>query len=484
MSNFKGLLKDTALYGIGKSLQKFIGLFLLPIYASVLSPAEFGVLDTIGVATFFIIAVLNCGLDSATGRFIFIAKKPNEKGEILFTTLVLRLVTIIPCIMLVPFSSIISLALFDTASYSSVVLLSILSIPLNLLYSEQEHIFRYYFEPIKFNITSIFKILTSIVLGIILVVYLELGAFGVIIASFSSLFIFFFVSFVFMNRKKYTYRFSWYWAKKMIAYGYPLIFGAAAIWFYSSSDRFIILYYKDLFEVGIFSIGAKFTQIFALINMAVAMSFGPHMINIFENDSDNEKNITKDFIVSSWKAYLIFSLSIVLILSVFSKDIILLFLNENYITSSIVIPFLGFAKILSQTIQMTSPGIFFKNKTKYFGLVLPFCAVLNIVLNFLLVPSFSFTGAAFSTFFVNLVQFFILFTISQKLFHIEFKIIRISLYFSIILFISIFVPFIEIYTQIEFLFFEKVFLIFIGLISPIILKVFNLASLKRTLSLK
>ena len=58
MSTFKNLFKDTAIYGIGKSFQKFIGLFLLPLYASSLTPEDFGILDTIGVSSFFIIAII------------------------------------------------------------------------------------------------------------------------------------------------------------------------------------------------------------------------------------------------------------------------------------------------------------------------------------------------------------------------------------------------------------------------------------------
>ena len=483
MSNLKNLFKDTALYGIGKSIQKFIGLFLLPFYASVLGPEEFGVLDTIGVATFFIISVLNCGLDSASGRFFYVAKNPTEKGEVLFTVLVLRLITIIPCLILIPFSAKISIVLFGTKFYSNVVLLSILLIPLTLLYSEQEHVFRYHFEPIKFNITSISKIFTSIVLGLTLVVHFKLGVLGATIATFSSSLVFFFVSFGFFNFRKYTYRFKWHWAKKMLSYGYPLIAATAAIWFYSSSDRFIILYFKDLAEVGIYSIGAKFTQIIALINMAVQMSFGPHMINIFENDLKSEKSVTKGFILSSWKTYLFLSLSLVLFLSVFSENIILLFLNENYITASIVIPFLGFAKILSQSIQMATPGIFFKNKTKYFGIIMPFCALINVVLNIFLIPFFGFAGAAFSTFFIHLVQFCILFLISQKLFSINFNIIRTALYFLIIFSISIIVPLLEIKTQIEILFYEKIGLFLIGMLAPIMLNFFKIKTLKKILSI-
>ena len=153
MSTFKKLFKDTAIYGIGKSFQKFIGLFLLPLYASVLTPEDFGILDTIGVSSFFLIAILNLGLDSATGRFFFNANTEEEKGKILFTILVIRLITFIPILILACFSTQISFLLFNDYSYKWLVLLSILIIPINIMYSDQENIFRYYFESYKLTKT-------------------------------------------------------------------------------------------------------------------------------------------------------------------------------------------------------------------------------------------------------------------------------------------------------------------------------------------
>jgi O-antigen/teichoic acid export membrane protein len=67
MGAIKDFSKDTLVYGLGAGVKKFIGLFLLPFYTKALSPSDYGVLDTLGTLIFFITAVFNFGLDTATG---------------------------------------------------------------------------------------------------------------------------------------------------------------------------------------------------------------------------------------------------------------------------------------------------------------------------------------------------------------------------------------------------------------------------------
>ena len=482
MSILKNLFKDTALYGIGKSFQKFIGIFLLPLYATVLTPEDFGVLDTIGVSTFFFIAILNLGLDSASGRFFFSAKTEDEKGKILFTTLVIRLITLIPILILACFSSQISVLLFNDSSYKWLVLVSILIIPMNVMYSDQENIFRYYFESYKYNQITIFKVIFSAASGLFLVIYLNYGAFGAVLSSFISFSISLFITFYFFNKKRYVFHFSWEWAKKLINYGLPLIWATAAIWFYSSSDRYIILHFHNLTEVGIFSISSKIVQVLAMLNIAIQMSFGPHMVNNYEQDKTTNKLKSKNFMSDSWHVFLYVSITIIIVLSIFCPNIILFMLNEEYLTASLAVPFLGFSKILSQSIQMATPGILLKNKTKYFGIILPICAFLNIIINFILIPRFGFTGAAFSTFLIHVLQFSILFFISQKLLYVDYKILLSSLYILIGILISIIIPLYEIFSIFKFSILQKTLICIIASVTPMFIINFSFGNFFKVLT--
>ena len=73
MTALKEFSKDTIIYGLGTGIRKFIGLFLMPFYTRALMPSDYGILEVLGVSIFFIAAVFNIGLDTASGRFFFMA---------------------------------------------------------------------------------------------------------------------------------------------------------------------------------------------------------------------------------------------------------------------------------------------------------------------------------------------------------------------------------------------------------------------------
>ena len=127
MSILKEFSKDTIVYGLGNGIKKFIGILLLPLYTRALSPADFGILDTLGTLLFFISAFFNLGLDSASSFYFFQPSDEKERGEILFTTFILRLAVIVPSVILSFFSRGISVLLFKTTNYTSVVLITFCS---------------------------------------------------------------------------------------------------------------------------------------------------------------------------------------------------------------------------------------------------------------------------------------------------------------------------------------------------------------------
>ena len=97
MSFIKNFSKDAIAYGLGKGIKKFLGFLLLPFYTRALTPADYGILDTLGTFVFFIAVFLNMGLDSASGFYYFQPKEEKEKGKILFTVFVSKTCYNNPC---------------------------------------------------------------------------------------------------------------------------------------------------------------------------------------------------------------------------------------------------------------------------------------------------------------------------------------------------------------------------------------------------
>jgi len=442
LGNIKKFSGDALVYGLGSGLKKFIGIFLLPFYTRALSPADYGILDTLATLTFFISAIIGIGIDSASGFYFFEVKTEKEKGQVLFTTFVLRCLTAIPSLILSLFSKSISIALFGTANYTWLVFISCISIPVSFLLSEQSHIYRYYREPWKYNLITLIKSLAGMGLGVTLVVILKQGVYGALLASLISSLIVVLFSFFYYSRKKYSYSFSWYYAKKMLAFGYPLIWAGVAQWVYVSSDRFFLLHYRNLTEIGYYSIGTTFAQPIGLINMAVQMSFGVLFLSLY-NQEDSNKIQSKRFSADIFKLYMTGTVIIAVFMSIFSVDLINLVTTPAYILGSLAIPLMTFSFIMAQGQQIVAIGIYVNKKTWHYGWLVSVAAILNIGLNFVFVPKWGFVGAGFTTVISYFAYFIGCYFVSQRYFKVNFNLGRILIYVGVAFLIALLVPFAE-----------------------------------------
>ncbi|MDP2362763.1 MAG: polysaccharide biosynthesis C-terminal domain-containing protein, partial [Ignavibacteria bacterium] len=440
-------------------------------------------LDTLGTFVLFIAVFLNLGLDSASGFYYFKPKEETERGKILFTVFVLRLLTIIPALILSYFSSDISVLLFKTDEYTNVVLITCLLLPLNIITSEQELIYRFHRKPWKYNLLTIIRTLVNIGAGVTLVVNLKWGVVGAQLASLISSIVVVVFSFFFYTRNKYTYQFSFVWAKKLIRYGFPLVIGGIAVWVYQVSDRYFLLYYKNLTDIGYYSIGSTFSQPLGLINTAVQMSWGILFYEIYNNEG-SEKAESKKAISGLVKYYIILASVIGLFISVFAYEIVSLVATPEYLPGIVVLPLLLFASIIAQLIEIIGIGITLSEKTIYFTYILIFSGLVNFGLNFIFVPLLSYYGAAITTIIAYVVNLFLTYKIAQKYFPADYDVLKLTILFSMFLIPATVIPLFEI---------EKIFLfpiylkiaVFIGVLSfPFLFGFVNLNQIKALIERK
>jgi O-antigen/teichoic acid export membrane protein len=474
----KDFSKDTLVYGLGAGVKKFIGLFLLPFYTRALTPSDYGILDTLGTIIFFITALFNFGLDTATGYYYFTVTDENEKGKILFTTFILRLAIFIPIILISFSASAVSGLLFKSDKYIPVILITFFLVPVSLIMSEQEFIYRVFRSPWKYNIITILKSLLSVAGGVYLVIILKKGVYGAQLASFLSSLVVVCFSFVWFTRKKYTYKFDIAWAKRLLKYGAPLILAGLASWIYIGSDRFFLLHYKDLAQIGYYSIGSTFAQPIGLINMAVQMSAGVIIMTIYGNETDDNKPETKKACRNILNLYLIVSISLSILISVYSIFIVNALTTPKYIMGALSIPFLLFSNIAAQCLQLVAIGIMVSKKTWHYTWLIIVSALLNFGINFYFIPKYGFVGAAFTTFLANFVYLFMAYFVSQYYFKINYKIFRLFAYFVIGMLLCLIVPFSELSFYFKINFLIKIAMCLFGFSLPFIFSLIRISDLK------
>ena len=428
----KAFIKDTFVYGLGRGLKKLIGFFLLPFYTRALSVGEFGMLETLGTFSALLMGFFMLGLDSATGYYYFKASG-KEKADVLSTNFYLRLLTTLLILPLFFLSGMISGKLLGASGYMHLVMLALGGVMINLFLSEQSHLFRYYRQPWRYNLVTIIKSLTNIGLGILLVIGLKKGVEGAMWARLGSSAVVVLFSFVVFNRRKYSFRFSLTWARKLLQYGFPLIWAGLAAWIYNSSDRFFLLHYHDLDEVGLYSIGAIFSQPVLLINMAVQMSFGVLFFQRYHGEKDTAKPESRKMANEIYQLYLAGSVLLATGLSVFADILVPWVTTPDYAEGARVVPFLTFSWIAAQSFQTMGPGISLAEKTWHFTWITGVTALLNVVLNFWLVPLWGFMGAGLATLISFVVYWQIKVWVAGRYFKVDYPFGRIFSFFALAL---------------------------------------------------
>ena len=84
------LFKDSAIYGIGSTVQKFLMVFLMPLYTAFLTPAQYGVVGMVNVTSQFVYVFINLGMDTAAARFYFDNKGEEHRRRVIGTTFLLE----------------------------------------------------------------------------------------------------------------------------------------------------------------------------------------------------------------------------------------------------------------------------------------------------------------------------------------------------------------------------------------------------------
>ncbi|MEA3505658.1 MAG: polysaccharide biosynthesis C-terminal domain-containing protein, partial [Bacteroidota bacterium] len=96
-----------------------------------------------------------------------------------------------------------------------------------------------------------------------------------------------------------------------------------------------------------------------------------------------------------------------------------------------VVPLLSFTFILKGMNYMFSLGLHYVKKTRYNAYIVSVVAILNILLNIVLIPEIGIYGAAITTIISNIVMVMAFYHYSQKFYYINFELKRLYILFSV-----------------------------------------------------
>lgn len=386
-----GLASDAAFYGGIRALLKSLAFLLVPLYAHFLSPTEFGRLELVLATVALVDVVISAGMDGVFARFYFDRDDRRWRGQII--SLYFLIETIYPAIVIVPLiilSPTLSTKIFGAAAYASYFVIALVDDYLTNVVDLPMNLTRLRRKRSRFALYSLARGLTQILFSVLLVAVWHLGVKGILIASLTAVCI----AFVITLREyvgQLTLHVSWRVGREMLSFAWPGIIGGAAFYALNLLDRFIVKHYHGLADSGLYGVAFRYSQVVVVAVLAFRMGWTPWHYPWLRSGRHPEmvaRGGTYFFLATGFLAVLV---------SAWIFPVFHLLMPERYWDATRAVAPLSLAAVATGAYTVFAVGL---NVTKRMRLLPPLAlvsAAIAVGLYFLLVPPYSFVGAAWAT---------------------------------------------------------------------------------------
>ena len=201
-----------------------------------------------------------------------------------------------------------------------------------------------------------------------------------------------------------------------LQFGMPLMGLAVSNWFLTTSDRYIIKFFKGNSEVGIYSTNYSLANsIYMMFSLIVVNAFHP----IIMKEWTRSRKETLNLVSKAIDLYLMLMIPLTFYGCLKSNVLLSLFNGKSYAEhfwifnwTALGILFYGLSLLYHKYYELIE-------KTKMILMINIIAAISNIVMNFLMIPRFGFEVAAFTTFVSYILYIFIVRALTHKKFKVE-----------------------------------------------------------------
>jgi O-antigen/teichoic acid export membrane protein len=372
-----------------KALRLGLGLLVGAWVARYLGPSQFGELAYVLAFVAFFQVISQLGLDGIAIRDM--ARDREASPAILGTVLRLRIITGILCWI----SAIGSMVLFRPGDLNALLLTAVVSGSLvfqagdtvDLWFQSQTQSKRTVLaKTLAYLLNSLFKV--GLILAKAPLLYFAIA--GLIEFALAALALSF-------SYRMFPAPFKWQWdlewGKRLLKESWPYMLSGLAIIIYMRIDQIMLREMVGTKELGFFSAALPLSTTWYFIPVMIAQSAGPSIAKKKQNDQLGYNNAIDRLFSLMWWIMLPLSMSIALL----SMPIVQLLYGEEYSVSASVLAIHVFANIPVALGVMQSIWILNEKKNMLTLTKTVIGAVINVGLNFIMIPKYGALGAAIAT---------------------------------------------------------------------------------------
>ena len=368
-----------------KIIQALLGAVISMLTARYLGPSNFGVISYAAAIVAFAIPITKLGLSQVLVQE-FVCSRDSE-GEILGSSLVLSLISSVFCMI-----GVIAFACVTNAGERETIL--VCALYSLLLIANAMELIQYWFQArLISKYTSVVSVIVYFCISLYKVVLLiaKCGVYWFAISNaIDHLLIGVILLVIYKRKSGRKLRFSLPTAKRLLGKSKYFIVSSMMVTIFSLTDKIMLKLMIDDVATGIYTAASTCATMTSFVFAAVIDSMRPTVIACKkDDDSVYEKNFCGTYAIIIYMA-----LAQSLAMTIFAKWIIGVFYGTEYLASISVLRIVVWQSTFSYIGAVRGIWILAEEKQRYLWIINSSGAILNIVLNLLLIPKLGAEGAA------------------------------------------------------------------------------------------
>jgi O-antigen/teichoic acid export membrane protein len=178
--------------------------------------------------------------------------------------------------------------------------------------------------------------------------------------------------------------------REMLLYALPLVPAALGFWVIGLADRLFIENMVSTKDVALYQMGAMLASMVAMVTGAFSAAWGPFALSM------QRRTDAPQFYARVLPVFLALGGSMVTGVALFTREAIQLLANPAYAASAAVVGILSLGVLANGLSSIAGTGLALARKSAPITMAVFIAALVNIALNFLLIPWFGISGAAWA----------------------------------------------------------------------------------------
>jgi O-antigen/teichoic acid export membrane protein len=385
------LLRHSAIYGLAGLASRIASVILLPFLTRALGPSSYGRIETMVALIALLVPLLRAGVATAFFRFYYERDLAPDRGLVVrtsfwFTVLGAGAGLVVGLVAAPALASYI----LGGDAYANLVRIAFAVLAVNLLYEQLTALYRVEERSVAFTVASLVNLAVTVVATIFFVFALDAGPSGALAGTGTGTAVVL-VALIWQRRSELAPGFDRDLVRRMNRFGLPLLPAGLAIWVVDFADRLLLGRIADQHEVGLYAVGVKIASAMVLVQLAFRTAWPAFAYSLAEGTEARRTFayvLTYTSLVGVWMS---------LALGLLAPWLVRLLAAPEFEAADTVVAPLAFSGALLVAYTTLSIAATRANRTDRFWHVAVAGAVVNLVLNLLLIPPYGMRGAAAAT---------------------------------------------------------------------------------------